>query len=183
MLTIGIHVIWTTYGTWLPGDSRGHWSPLFDFYGRVIRDGGQLNVSDSTTRQVAKDFAKEPPVILGADAIAIVAQSIGEHVCRPTEHIAKPRVFAAAIEATHVHLLFGPVEEDLGRCIGRIKGTTSSAVLRHNAELKRRRTWTAGVWQVFLYDDAAFIAVKRYIDDHNIRKGLPAEPYDWISSI
>jgi hypothetical protein len=36
---------------------------------------------------------------------------------------------------------------------------------------------------VFLFDDIGVTAVKRYIDAHNIRRGLPAEPYPWISQI
>lgn len=41
MATIGIHLVWTSYGTWLPGDDRGHWSPLFDFYGHLVERGGK----------------------------------------------------------------------------------------------------------------------------------------------
>jgi hypothetical protein len=57
----GVHLIWTTYGTWLPGDERGHWSPLFTLYGRVRESGGKLNPPDSTTKARVVSTMSEPP--------------------------------------------------------------------------------------------------------------------------
>ena len=60
MATVGIHLVWTAYGTWLPGDDRGHWSPLYQFYGDVIERGGQLNRADLTTREYAANDCPSP---------------------------------------------------------------------------------------------------------------------------
>ena len=51
MPTVAIHLISTTYGTWLPGDPNkpGHWSAMFDMYGRMTESGGKLNMPDETT--------------------------------------------------------------------------------------------------------------------------------------
>ena len=49
-MTHGIHLIWTTHGTWLPGDRRGHWSPLFNLYGNIRERGGKLNLPDTGER-------------------------------------------------------------------------------------------------------------------------------------
>ena len=39
-----------------------------------------------------------------------------------------------------------------------------------------------GKWRkrVFLFDEIGVAAVKQYIDAHNVRRDLPAEPYPWI---
>ncbi len=177
MATCGIHLVWTTYMTWLPGDPRGHWSPLFDFYGRLIAKGRQLRMSDPVTCSVSMAVAKETPKILNAAERDTVAENIGQ--------IARNGVglHAAAIEPTHVHLLAGPITEDVGRFAGRLKGMTSSAVLGVPGNGRRKRTWTSGYWKVFLYDLESMVAVKSYIDDHNLRRGLPAEPFDWLTPL
>jgi REP element-mobilizing transposase RayT len=87
--------------------------------------------------------------------------------------------WAAAIEPNHVHLLLGPVDEDIARVIGRLKGTSSSAVGLLPRNRHRTRVWTAGYWKVFLFDELAVAVVKAYIDAHNVRRGLPAEPFGW----
>ena len=65
MSTVAIHVIWTTYMTWPPGDPRGHWSPLFDMYGGLIERGHKLNLPDPVTLQMATELARESPRVCG----------------------------------------------------------------------------------------------------------------------
>lgn len=184
-MTCGIHLVWTTYGTWLPGDRRGHWSPLFDLYGGIRDRGGKLNLPDAVTHRRAAELMKEPPKWLDPDEIATVADELSRHVAVPPVPAwpPVPAVWAAAIEPNHVHLLVGPVRENLARFVGRIKGRTSSAVgaLPRNAD--RARVWTDGYWKVFLFDEEGIVAVKRYIDAHNVRRGLAAEPFPWIAHI
>jgi REP element-mobilizing transposase RayT len=177
-MTRGIHLIWTTYGTWLPGDDRGHWSPLFDLYGSILDRGGKLNVPDADTRARVLSRMAEAPKRLTQDEVAAVADELAFHVSPP-----HTPVWAAAIEPNHVHLLVGPVREDISRCAGRLKGRTSSAVGALPQNANRERVWTSGYWKVFLFDDIGVLAVKRYIDDHNLRNGLPAEPFPWIRPV
>jgi REP element-mobilizing transposase RayT len=186
MPTVGIHVIWTSYGTWLPGDDRGHWSPLFDFYGNLIELGGRLNRSDLATRTRALNLMKEAAKILSDEEVAVVAETLGSMVSRPETTSVMPDlsvVYAAAIEKTHVHLLLAPVNEDIGTVVGRLKGKTSSNVLALPSNRGRTRTWTAKYWKVFLFDTDALAAVRDYIENHNVRRGLPPSPFPWISPI
>lgn len=178
-MTRGIHLIWTTYGTWLPGDDRGHWSALFDCYGGITERGGKLNIPDAVTRTRARSMMREAPKWLDADEVAAVAEELSRHVAP----VAGPEAWAATVEPNHVHLLVGPLEEEISRFAGRLKGRTSSAVgaLAKNAD--RERVWGDGYWKVFLFDEVAVSAVKRYIDAHNVRRGLPAEPYSWLRPV
>src|SRR5207253_6365078 len=117
----------------------------------------------------------EPLKRLDPEEIAVVADELSRHVGAAPG----PPAWAAAVEANHVHLLVGPVEEDLERFVGRVKGRTSSAVGALPRNPDRKRVWTKGYWKVFLFDDIGLRAVKEYIDAHNVRRGLPADPYPW----
>ncbi len=95
----------------------------------------------------------------------------------------RPICRACALEATHVHLLVGPVHQPIGKFVGRLKGTSSSAVVRPQANHGRKRVWTGGYWKVFLFDHGAACAVADYIEAHNTRRALPKAPYPWITPI
>lgn len=177
---IAIHLIWTTYGTWLPGDPEkpGHWSAMFDACGHVIRPGGQLHEPDTTTFHHARERMRESPKTLSSEEARIVAEVIGE-VIRQND----VRAIACAVESTHVHLLIAPNHADtLGRLVGRLKGQSSSALLRLPDNWNRKRIWTRGYWKVFIIDERQFTNTRAYIEQHNRRAGRPASPYPWIDA-
>jgi len=167
--TKGIHAIWTTYGTWLPGDARGHWSALFDFYGHVLQHGQQLNSPDATTRTRATSSMHEPEKALNEDEIRLVKTTLEDYIA-PGMPGETWRIHATAIERTHVHLLFGSLNDPIGEVVGRIKSRTSSALLKLPANQNRRRIWSTGYWKVFLFEDNAMTQVARYIDAHGGRR-------------
>jgi hypothetical protein len=182
------HIVFATYGTWLPGDSRGHWSPLLEFYGRVAAAGHRLNLPDPCTERRAAEAMKEPERRLTPADIRCVADTIGRIVSGETVGNYTPprpgRLFtahAAAIERTHVHLLVGVLDFPLDRVIGWIKGVSSSQVLKLPHNVGCRRTWATGYWHVDLYDTWAVAYAQRYIVDHNRRRGLPEHPYTWLT--
>jgi hypothetical protein len=178
-MTSGIHPIWTTYGTWLPGDRRGHWSPLFDIYGRVVEQGGRLQLPDEVTRRAASTSLREPPFRLDEIDAALVASEVSNHVNDGAPYCDRPVAIAAAIEPTHIHLLLGPVREDLRTLVGRLKGKSSSAVLASGRHDNRRHVWTEGYWKVFLFDALGIEAVTDYILDRHRRTGRGINPYPW----
>ena len=179
--TRGIHIIWTTYGTWLPGDRRGHWSALLDLYGRLKRAGHQLNMPDTETHSRARSLMKESSKTLTIAEIQMVANVLGKYLAPGLPGAAS--CHACAIESAHVHLLLGPVGEPIGTFVGRLKGASSSAALRRPDNHGRKRIWTAGYWKAFLFEDEAVHAVAEYIEAHNTRRGLPAAPFPWISPV
>ncbi|MEM6552519.1 MAG: transposase [Planctomycetota bacterium] len=175
MNTLAIHLIWTTYGTWLPGDRRGHWSPLFDVYGHIRERGGKLNPGDTTTREVTAERMKEPAKRLSVVEELLVGESIAE-TCRG---VLEP--LAVAIEPTHIHLLIRGTVVPVGEAAGRLKSNSGSRLLRLPGNLGRERVWTTGYWKVFLFDEAAVSAVCSYIERHNTDRGLPAKRFAWVT--
>jgi REP element-mobilizing transposase RayT len=201
MSTLATHIISTTHGTWLPGDDRGHWSPLFNLYGQLTRDGHQLNMPDQTSIDISRTRLTEPPKLLSLPERTIIATEFANHFRYPhlpppnhhytvtsaatgqIETYMKPNCHAAAIESNHFHLLLSPLEEDLDRYIGRLKGKSSSTLKKLPDNHSRQHLWTAKFWRVFLYDPEATLAVRHYITTHNRRQNLPEDPYPFISPL
>ncbi len=191
--TKGIHIIWTTFGSWLPGDPSkpGHWSPLFDMYGRLSSQGNRLNLPNAATYEHAKRLQNEPTKSLTPNEIKMVANVIGKILTPNTKqpHQIAPGLpgnhhtaicTAAAINPTHIHMLLQPMQENISRFTGRIKGMTAAALLKHPNNRGRKHIWTAKYWKVFLFNDNAVAKVKSYIEKHNIENNIPPAPYPWI---
>ena len=179
MQTVGIHVIWTTYMTWLPGDSRGHWSALMDLYGHIVRTGGRLNLPDAITVEHAKEVAEGTAVVLCAEEQTAVADRIGRMLADDSI-IRGSRVFAVAVEPTHMHLLFSSLQYNIDNVVGRIKSQTSSMLLEMRGNPEVRRIWTNGYWRVFLFDAEGVAAVQDYVEEHNERRGMARSPHAWL---
>jgi hypothetical protein len=186
-MILATHLIWTTYGTWLPGDPRGHWSPLFDFYGHLRAAGHRFNPSDEVTEIRASHLMKEAPKFLSPEEKEIAADVIGKVLggksvgnFSPGKPGAISIAHAVAIENSHVHLLIGRLTEPLDPTVGRIKGVSSSLILKLPRQTEHRRTWTASFWHTHLYRTATVAEVQAYITEHNLRRGLPAHPFAWL---
>lgn len=173
MRTIGMFLTWATYATWLPGDPRGHWSALLDRWGHYVGGRGCLNPGDAFTLERAKMTAAGSEVVLSDDEQERVAGLV------PTI-LDRGRVYALAVEPTHVHLLLEPVQDDVGTLAGKLKSRTSSAVLAARGNPPVRRVWVSGYWVRYLDSEDAVWGVQSYIEDHNRRRGLPVARWDWV---
>jgi REP element-mobilizing transposase RayT len=90
MPILAYHITWTTYGTWLPGDSRG-W----------IQSGTSgIQTPDEHRQRFAGLALAEEPVILAAHQRAIVQQTIADH-CR----IRNWTLHAVNARSNHVHVV------------------------------------------------------------------------------
>lgn len=92
----------------------------------------------------------------------------------------QPRVLAAAIESNHTHLLVGTLKEHVSKYVGRLKGATASALLKRPENAGRKRIWTTGYWEGFLFDVPDVVAVRDYIEQHNERAGRPRRAHEWV---
>lgn len=87
---IAFHIVWTTYGTWLPGDVRG-WVKKGEW---VAQEPDPAKERDARERMV------EAPVFLTAEQRAIVETTIVDH-CR----IRGWTLHAVKVKAAHVHVV------------------------------------------------------------------------------
>ncbi|MDQ3441530.1 MAG: transposase, partial [Planctomycetota bacterium] len=139
----------------------------------------KLNVPDREPYRRAKELTEEPERVLPRGGQGVIARTLGRVLSEDFE--GRVPVYAGTVERTHTHLLLGPCCYPIDNFIGRIKGKTSSAVIREGDEPWRTRTWTHGFWKVFVFDVTAIPDIQDYIEDHNRRRGLPPAPYPWIT--
>jgi REP element-mobilizing transposase RayT len=169
---LGFHLVSTTYGTWLPGDPRGHWSPILTPDGKLVYHSGVPQLGEPMTEEWARKQMKHDMVILTPGEREAMADSFGQ-----TTKFYAYRVFAAAIWSTHIHLVIGNPNESIGTIAGRYKGISGKDVraLRGPGPI-----WTASYFKVFLFEQHMQAAI-HYVEQHNIALGLPPRPWDWIT--
>ena len=134
-------ITWTTYGSWLPGDARGHVSPVLladgRFQARTNTPGIEWAKGDERTRKRARELQRFPSVRLGCDEALLTAESIVE--------AARTRnwsVLRGAVMATHVHVVLQDGGADKS-AISRVLKGVSQARLNERFG-KNPRWWTHG---------------------------------------
>jgi len=120
---LGFHLVSTTYGTWLPGDPRGHWSPILTPDGKLVYHSGVPQPGDPMTEEWARKQMKHDMVVLTPGERKAMGDSFG----RTTQRYAY-RVFAAALWSTHVHLVIANSAENISTVAGRYKGISGKEV-------------------------------------------------------
>jgi REP element-mobilizing transposase RayT len=155
-----LHITWTCYGTWLPGDKRGHVSnvllPSGNFLSRENLPGTPYRMGDEFTHYRARGLRKGQVVQLTADQALIVANALcictrarGWHILR------------AAIMANHVHVVVTNCPND-GPAIRRIlKGNSQAALNDHVG--RNQKWWTAGGSDRYKNDWPAIEAAVMYV--------------------
>jgi len=84
------HIIWTTYGTWLPGDDRG-W----------MRKGDPaVQPPDPELLRASRDKMREEVVLLDGEQQRVVGDTIADH-CRHRGW----KLLALAVKGNHVHVV------------------------------------------------------------------------------
>ena len=135
MNPLAYHLIWTTYGTWLPGDARG-W----------IQSGTwSVQPPDPEREQATRERMTETAVLLNPEQREAVTQMIGDH-CRIRAWL----LHAVNVRSNHVHVVLtcdcaGEKARDqlklwTSRRLSDLAGLT--APVAHKAG--RRHWWTEG---------------------------------------
>ena len=159
-MPFALFITWTTYGTWLPGDSRGYVS-------RSLAEGG---VYEPIRNQRGTPFADGDPKILAAacsrqkhDTVWLnAAQALA--VAEAIRGAAQKRnwsVVRGAIMANHVHTLTTGCPDD-GPAVMRIFKGVSSAALSGLAG-HPGRWWTRSGSGRYLHEEKSINAVGEYI--------------------
>lgn len=171
-LTIGFHFVKTSYGLWLPGDQRGHWSEAWDEQIGLI-EPRKLHPGDPIRERMAAERMKHPPTRFSAEMIKAVAEAVGRCAA-----VSDWKVAAAAVEATHMHLLLTFTSRNIDNTVKWIADQTTKAV--HARTPFTGPIWCKGRWLQFIYNEEHWENLYGYIERHNLRRGLPAKPYPWI---
>ena len=157
-----LHTTWTTYGTWLPGDERGHVSHTLQATGdwdqRVNSVGAPPASGHERTRELARSLMKHDAVMLNLEQAMQVAIALVDAVAKRGWRIGR-----AAIMANHVHVVTFDTPPD-GVAVRRILKGTTQAALTDRAGAPQR-WWTAGGSDRYKNDDAAIENALRYVEN------------------
>jgi len=122
-----LHVSWTCYATWLPGDKRGYVSntlvPTGGFLPKENTAGTPYTADDPYTRDRARALQKDSTVYHPAQLAEVAARAMVEAARKRGW-----RIIRAALMANHVHVVIidCPPDGEAGRRI--LKGTSQAAL-------------------------------------------------------
>jgi REP element-mobilizing transposase RayT len=155
-----LHITWTCYGTWLPGDRRGYVSntllPRCGWEPKENTPGTPYRANDPYTRSVARRLQKGPSVWLTGEQAWQAAEALVR-----TAHTRGWRIVRAALMPNHIHVVIAECPDD-GPAVRRIlKGVSQAALSKHLGH--SQRWWTAGGSDRYKHDAAAIQAAVQYV--------------------
>ena len=132
-MILAYHVIFTTYGFWLPNDPRGSWSDYVRSW-ELLHFGRATKVSTGRSlarhphqqprRHAAKKAVGYPPVRF----TGIQARAVGRGIARACSESGY-RVHACSILPEHVHVILGRHERRVERIVGHFKGRATQQLV------------------------------------------------------
>jgi REP element-mobilizing transposase RayT len=140
------HIIWTTYGTWLPGDVRG-W---------IQKNRSGVQLSNPDRERIARNRMAESEVILSSEQIGIVERTIRKH-CRMRQW----RLHAVNVLSNHVHIVISancPGDDIMKQLKAWCSRELSDALGLHGQVAKRagRRRWFTENGDVNVIEDEQY---------------------------
>lgn len=155
-----LHITWTTYGTWLPGDPRGYVSrtltPTSEYLPKENLPQTPYRKDEPLTRSTARSRQKWPTVWLNQDQALIVAQTLIKS-CQDRNWF----IPQAAVMANHIHVIVMNCPPE-GPAIRRIlKGTTQAALSKKDGTTLT--WWTTGGSDRYKNDDRAIEVAIVYV--------------------
>jgi REP element-mobilizing transposase RayT len=154
MSALAYHIVWTTYGTWLPGDARG-W----------VRKGcwGILE-PDPERQRHARVLMAEVEVVLTSAQRELIEQTIREH-CRIRQWL----LHAVNARSNHVHVVVtadrdpDDVRDQLKAWCSRKLSDAASLKQRIATNAGRRRWFTEGGNNEIIEDEQYLENAIRYV--------------------
>jgi len=153
---------WTTYGTWLPGDPRGHVSNVVGADGRYHRKSNQFgaehSAGDEATLNRARAQQKWETVWLNAGHAKFCAAAM---ISAANER--NWRILRSAVMCNHVHVVVAGSTES-GPATERVLKGVSQARLS-DAMGKNQRWWTRRGSDRSLSGSQAVLAAMKYVEN------------------
>lgn len=179
-MVIAYHVIFTTYGTWLPNDPRGSYSK--EIYNEQLRILGTIKYGRQNPGPpkgqlmrfwtVATPHLSRPPFFFDDGSRTFIAAGFSRVVQRLSIRIA-----ACAIMNDHVHILVFRSKYRVEYIVNQLKGGATWALkLKHSP-------WTRGFWKVFISDNETLLAAAEYIRSNPPSAGLPPQTWDFVTPL
>jgi REP element-mobilizing transposase RayT len=189
----GYHLIWGTYGFWLPNDPRGSWSDFVASwelarFGKATKSHDRLPVNLAqwaAWRAEAQKALRYPPVILSGKQ----AQSVG-HGFASSVRKSRYCLWACSILPEHVHLVIARHNYEVEQIANLLKGEATKELkkaARHpqarfvRADGKVPSMWAERQWKVYLDSEEAIEAAVRYVEENPVKEGKPRQKWSFLT--
>ena len=143
----GYMLTWTTYGSWLQGDTRGY-----------VRDGRILSGNEKLER-ANKSMRVGRAVTLGKAECEIIKRAMlaeGERIGE--------KILAVSVGSKHVHVVIAAGGKAISKVVSRLKCAAYYEVKKDGAD---KRLWTQGYDKRLCLDEQSLVARIGYVERHN----------------
>lgn len=193
-MVIASHVIFTTYGSWLPNDPRGSWSDFVRSwellkFGPATKTAARRSLArdkhDIAARLKAKEALRYPPVKLTGRQALSVAKGFAFAIER-----SQYRVQACSILPDHVHMVVARHRYGAEQIVRRLKQAASLRLIADGlhplgawttAAGKPPTPWVRRCWKVFLDGDRAVRRAIGYVQTNPTRAGKPLQTWSFVT--
>jgi REP element-mobilizing transposase RayT len=192
---LAFHIVFGTYGFWLPNDPRGSWSTYVG--SRKLREfGPATKVStreslagrphDVALRRAAKQALKYPEVFFDGHQAKAVGDGFAEAVRR-----SRLRILACAIMPQHVHVVVVNDRLSPEQLWIQLKGEATKMLnkrgLHPHRGLSRNdgslpHAWARRGWCVYLDTDDDVWRGIRYVEGNPRREGKPPQLWPFVGA-
>jgi REP element-mobilizing transposase RayT len=147
MTVIAYMLTWTTYGTWLQGDSRG-WVK-----------NGNIHNRNSVLENINRQQMKAKTVTFTKEQRAFVTKAIIDE-----GKTLRQKIFALAVCDDHVHLVVQNINLPIGRVVSHYKHAVRLALQKQGFEGK---LWTRGFDKRYCMKSQELETKIAYVHKHN----------------
>ncbi len=195
-MVIASHIIFTTYGFWLPNDPRGSWSDFVRSWellkhGRATKTTDRRSLAydehDRVLRLAAKDALRYPPVVFsGVQALEVVRGF--SLAVRDSDY----RILACSVMPDHVHMVVARHANPAERIIAHLKSRATRRLLEvgiHPFQQQISQTqeriscWTSRGWKVFIESDDDISGAVDYVNQNPTKAGLKSQSWSFVSRV
>ena len=190
---LAFHLVFGTYGFWLPNDPRGAWSTYVG--SRALRGFGPAakvttrrsvagEPHDADERRAAKTALKYPEVFFDGQQAKAVGDGFAEAMRR-----SRLTVFACSILPQHVHVAVANDRLSPEKSWIQLKGEATKMLNRRglhpHQELSRNdgsrpHVWANRGWCVYLDRDDDASRTVQYVEDNPMRDGKPPQRWRFV---
>jgi REP element-mobilizing transposase RayT len=189
----GYHVIWGTYGFWLPNDPRGSWSD-FIYNWELLRFGDAKKHTENHKLDVeklnlwkflARTSLKYPAVSLTGRQALEVVRGFSEFV-----HCNRLTMWALAILPEHLHMVLGRHRYKIEYACNLLKGAATRQLIQaglHPFSEYRDENgrlpcmWNSKQWIKYLDSEEAVYNAIRYVEENPVKEGKKKQNWSCVT--